>query len=154
MRPSILHYRCRQCPCDLPATSNGPLSIGCLLGLAPGVVFHAIDITADAVSSYLAISPLPYYRFRANPKICRKAVSFLLHFQSPRGARTLSGTLPYGVRTFLTARFHGPARPRVFLRFSYMYDVFLNKRIKKAIKNHITGTAKNKNCESTLVLKH
>ncbi len=32
------------------------------------------------------------------------AVSFLLHFPSPRGARALPGTLPCGVRTFLTAR--------------------------------------------------
>ena len=32
------------------------------------------------------------------------AVSFLLHFPSPRGARVLPGTLPCGVRTFLTAR--------------------------------------------------
>ncbi len=41
---------------------------------------------------------------------CR-AVCFLLHFQSPRGARTLSGILSCGVRTFLAARRSGPARP-------------------------------------------
>jgi len=66
---------------------------GCLLGLAPGGVYHAVSITANAVSSYLTISPLPF-----------QAVSFLLHFPSPHGARVLPGTLPCGVRTFLTAR--------------------------------------------------
>ncbi len=30
-----------------------------LFGLAPGGVYHALDVTIEAVSSYLAISPLP-----------------------------------------------------------------------------------------------
>ncbi len=59
MQQSILTGCRHTVPCDLPAASNGPFSISCLLGLAPGGVYHAAGITADAVSSYLAISPLP-----------------------------------------------------------------------------------------------
>ncbi len=43
----------------------------------------------------------------------RQAVCFLLHFPSPRGARALPGTLPCGVRTFLTARLAAGQRYRV-----------------------------------------
>jgi hypothetical protein len=96
MQPSILDA-CRHAPLrDLPTTSNGPFSCGCLLGLAPGGVCSASGIAAGAVSSYLAFSPLLHPRKDG-------AVFFLLHFPSPRGVRMLSGTLPCGVRTFLTA---------------------------------------------------
>ena len=49
---------------DLPGISNsrGPqpvLADGFLLGLAPDEVYRAIPVTRNAVSSYLAISPLP-----------------------------------------------------------------------------------------------
>ena len=47
-----------------------------LFGLAPDGVFRADDITADAVSSYLAISPLPE---RLSPSL---AVCFLWHCPS------------------------------------------------------------------------
>ena len=59
MQQSILTGCRHTVLCDLPAASNGPFSGSCLLGLAPGGVYHAASITADAVSSYLAISPLP-----------------------------------------------------------------------------------------------
>ena len=41
---------------------HGPhqvLSNGILLGLAPDEVYHATPVTSRAVSSYLAVSPLP-----------------------------------------------------------------------------------------------
>ena len=41
---------------------HGPhqvLANGILLGLAPDEVYHAIPVTRNAVSSYLAVSPLP-----------------------------------------------------------------------------------------------
>ncbi len=113
MRQSILAARCRAAPCDLPAASNGQFSNGCLLGLAPGGVYHAARITADAVSSYLAISPLPSHPLPLAREGGVMAVYFLLHFPSPHGARALPGTLPCGVRTFLTARLAAGQRYRV-----------------------------------------
>ena len=65
---------------------------GILLGLAPDEVYRAIPVTRDAVSSYLAISPL---------LALRRAVYFLLHFLSCFHAWTLSSILPCGARTFL-----------------------------------------------------
>ena len=58
-QPFILNTDFSAFPCDLPATSSGPLSVSCLFGLAPGGVCTAISLTEDAVSSYLTISPLP-----------------------------------------------------------------------------------------------
>ena len=45
------------------------------------------------------------HRFTLATRIlrCRSAVCSLLHFPSTRAAQTLSGTLPYGARTFLDA---------------------------------------------------
>jgi len=85
----------------------------CLFGLAPCGVYHAAGITAGAVGSYPTLSPLP-----------RKAcMSVHLNVPEEQGelilswrfafcctgrnlaltpdSRTLSGTLPCGVRTFL-----------------------------------------------------
>jgi hypothetical protein len=97
MQPSILDARCRAPLCDLPATSGGPPSIGCLLGLAPDGVCTAARLTAGAVGSYPAISPL----LRGGVRRRDGAVCFLLH--SPRGFphRALPGTLLCGARTFL-----------------------------------------------------
>ncbi len=72
-----------------------------LFGLAPDGVCRAVRITADAVSSYLAISPLP--------ALASLGGIFLLHFPSPwtktyasaYSARPLAGILLYGARTFL-----------------------------------------------------
>ncbi len=67
---------------------------GSLFGLAPGGVYPAICVTTNAVRSYRTISPLPK---------CRgiQAVYFLRHFPSVYTAQALTGTLPYGARTFL-----------------------------------------------------
>jgi len=51
------------------------LGVSGIFGLAAGGVYLAIEVTFDAVSSYLAISPLPL-RFHA------MAVYFLWHFPS------------------------------------------------------------------------
>ena len=105
---SILDGCCHTSLCDLPTATDGQPSGGCLLGLAPDGVYHAVSLSADAVSSYLTISPLPFGSAqakpekRARPERSRRAVYFLLHFPSPRGARVLPGILPCGVRTFLT----------------------------------------------------
>jgi len=64
-----------------------------LFGLAPGGVFPATYVAISAVRSYRTISPLPSRN--------EKAVYFLWHFPSTRAAQMLSGTLPYGARTFL-----------------------------------------------------
>lgn len=68
------------------------LADGFLLGLAPDEVYHATPVTRGAVSSYLAVSPLP---------ALLQAVCFLLHFLSRYRAWTLSSILLYGARTFL-----------------------------------------------------
>lgn len=64
-----------------PKTGWGGLSLDdVLLGLAPRGVCIAASVTEDAVSSYLAISPLPTTTLTPS-----QAVSFLLHFPSPLG---------------------------------------------------------------------
>ena len=78
---------------------HGPhqvLANGILLGLAPDEVYHAIPVTRNAVSSYLAVSPLPCPNLRPNLAVC-----FLLHCLSRYRAWTLSSILPCGARTFL-----------------------------------------------------
>ena len=42
-------------PRGIPRRATSPL----LFGLAPGGVYRAVSVTRDAVSSYLAVSPLP-----------------------------------------------------------------------------------------------
>ena len=78
---------------------HGPhqvLADGILLGLAPDEVYRAVPVTRNAVSSYLAISPLPCPDLRPNLAVC-----FLLHCLSRFRAWTLSSILPCGARTFL-----------------------------------------------------
>ncbi|SVB07922.1 uncharacterized protein METZ01_LOCUS160776 [marine metagenome] len=43
----------------------------------------------------------PFHPYRPDTRKCQSAVYFLWHFPSTRAAQTLSGTLPYGARTFL-----------------------------------------------------
>ena len=69
---------------------------GILLGLAPDEVYRAVPVARSAVSSYLAISPLPCPNLRPNLAVC-----FLLHCLSRFRAWTLSSILPCGARTFL-----------------------------------------------------
>ena len=68
------------------------LADGFLLGLAPDEVYLATLVTKRAVSSYLAVSPLP---------ALLQAVCFLLHCLSHSCAWTLSSILLCGARTFL-----------------------------------------------------
>ena len=63
-----------------------------LFGLASSGVYRALSVTRQAVSSYLAVPPLPGI----------PGGIFLLHWSGSRLHRTLSGTLPYEARTFLT----------------------------------------------------
>ena len=65
-----------------------------LPNLAPDGVYTAYHVTAVSVSSYL---PFPSLQ----EKSCGL---FLLHFPWSRLHRTLSGVLPCGARTFLTAK--------------------------------------------------
>ena len=84
---------------SLPAASLSRWATSrCLFGLAPTGVYRATPVASRAVSSYLAISPLP---------VCRKpapsAVCFLLHYPSMSCdiAQVLPGSAPSGARTFL-----------------------------------------------------
>jgi len=69
-----------------------------LFGLAPDGVCLASDVTTGAVSSYLAVSPLP----------TTVGGMFLWHFPSPTTyvaeAWALPSILPGGARTFLPPR--------------------------------------------------
>ncbi len=77
-----------------PVTETaGPGTLVPLLGLAPDGVCLASDVTTGAVSSYLAVSPLPLRRGRGG--------MFLWHFPSGHPAPPLAGILPGGARTFL-----------------------------------------------------
>ena len=81
------------------SSSCGPqpvLANGILLGLAPDEVYRAIPVARNAVSSCLALSPLPCPSLRPNLAVC-----FLLHCLSRFRAWTLSSILPCGARTFL-----------------------------------------------------
>ncbi len=76
-----------------------------LFGLAPCGVYHAFDLTAEAVRSYRTFSPLPAARISRLLKR-RGCWRYLLcgtgrlQALTPE-SRTLSGTLSCGVRTFL-----------------------------------------------------
>lgn len=78
---------------DLPAHSTGRLS-RVLLGLAPGGVYRAGDVTATAVVSYTTLSPLPTNLL---------AVCFLWHYPADHSGWALPTTVPEGARTFLGA---------------------------------------------------
>ena len=74
---------------------SGPLTLDVsLFDLAPRGVYLAADVTTDA-------GELLPHRFTHHPF---GLVYSLLHLSSPAfaGSRTLSGSLPYGVRTFLS----------------------------------------------------
>jgi len=55
-----------------------------LFGLAPGGVYHALDVTIEAVRSYRTFSPLPAFAKASAGKPAplkrRWAVCFLWHF--------------------------------------------------------------------------
>ena len=79
----------------------------CLFGLAPCGVYPAVTITGRAVRSYRTFSPLPLSlaRVRRYVLCCTCRPDGLNH-----PSRTLSGTLPCGVRTFLPrSRPYGPS---------------------------------------------
>src|ERR1700733_16099304 len=77
----------------------------CLFGLAPCGVYPAAPITERAVRSYRTFSPLPQERTDLPKQINNLRRYILCCTSRPDGlnhpSRTLSGTLPCGVRTFL-----------------------------------------------------
>ena len=103
-------------PCRIGPMRSASLALGralpSLFGLAPCGVYPASGITAGAVRSYRTFSPLPGLAvqaeaLRANCP-CRSTDYWRYVFcgtSRPRdlkpASRTLSGTLPSGVRTFL-----------------------------------------------------
>jgi hypothetical protein len=104
------------------AADRAGLRISSLFGLAPCGVYHASAVTAGAVRSYRTFSPLP-------PSLTKRWRYILcgtcrLAALTPR-SRTLSGTLPCGVRTFLSRlglRLAGSGRPAC-LHSSYVSSV-------------------------------
>src|SRR5271163_4811541 len=82
------------------ADRAGP-RISSLFGLAPCGVYPAPDVTAGAVRSYRTFSPLPTPLARHRRYLL--CGTSRLAALTPR-SRTLSGTLPCGVRTFLSQR--------------------------------------------------
>ena len=114
MRRSFLSDgRCRPPPTAYPGVERcGPHrraeALPPLCGLSPGGVCRARNVTIPAVSSYLAVSPLPS---RAEARSW--AVCSLWHFPWPRGRWALPTTLPGGARTFLGGP---PKRPDAIAR--------------------------------------
>ncbi len=80
-----------------------------LFGLAPCGVYPASVITAGAVRSYRTFSPLPTSTEQLQSAAPRSGRYVFCGTSRPRAftpaSRTLSGTLPCGVRTFLSRRF-------------------------------------------------
>ena len=81
-----------------------------LFGLAPCGVCPARHITAAAVRSYRTFSPLPGTRSKAGLRRYVFCGTFRRMDLNPP-SRTLSGTLLYGVRTFLPRRWTQRERP-------------------------------------------
>jgi hypothetical protein len=73
-----------------------------LFGLAPNGVYPATFVTKSAVSSYLAVSPLPL-----------QGGLFSVALSTRYQVWTLSSILPYGARTFL--RINGDHPPILLL---------------------------------------
>ena len=69
----------------------------CLALLRVGLAVPRLSPAARCALT-VTVSPLPVLPRREPSAVC-----FLLRFPSPRNARTLSGTLPCGARTFLDA---------------------------------------------------
>ena len=93
------------------AAERAGLRISSLFGLAPCGVYPAPDVTAGAVRSYRTFSPLPTSLARRRRYLL--CGTSRLAALTPR-SRTLSGTLPCGVRTFLSRlslRLAGSGRP-------------------------------------------
>ena len=82
-----------------PRIFIGPAALP-LFCLAPHGVFRASRITARAVSSYLAFSPLPALCCQRTGGVFSVTLSVIAVFQL-RCPRVLRGMPPYGVRTFL-----------------------------------------------------
>src|SRR5271165_5058418 len=101
------------------AADRAGLRISSLFGLAPCGVYPAPDVTAGAVRSYRTFSPLPTaLARRGRYLLCGTSRLAAL---TPR-SRTLSGTLPCGVRTFLSRpglRLAGSGRPSCLHDSSY-----------------------------------
>ena len=90
------------------AEANGPKPF-ILLGLAPGGVYLAADITATA-------GGLLHHRFTLTCAIAgspqSRQYASLLHLPSSHLARLLAGTVLCGVRTFLSQRSQRNRQPR------------------------------------------
>src|SRR5437762_1514013 len=87
-----------------PRIKFGPATLP-LFCLAPHGVFRASRIASRAVSSYLALSPLPALKkeqlfFQRTGGLFSVTLSVNPDFHRGR-PRVLRGMLPYGVRTFL-----------------------------------------------------
>ena len=99
----------KRCPL-FSRTPSGQLGrIVSLFGLAPRGVYPAALVTKRA-------GGLLPHRFTHN--LLTRLVCSLLHLSSPGcpGARTLSGSLPFGVRTFLFSQGEATARLRSIAR--------------------------------------
>jgi hypothetical protein len=90
-----------------------------LFGLAPCGVYPASAVTVGAVRSYRTFSPLP--EFREEPRRYLLCGTCRLAAFTPR-SRTLSGTLPCGVRTFLSRTRAKRMRQRPSSTPAYLYD--------------------------------
>ncbi len=104
-----------------------------LFGLAPDGVYPALQVTMQAVSFYLTISPLPH------PERCGGIFSVALSASHP--AFVLRTILPCGVRTFLSGlrgpSDHAPTPKKLlfslFRRSLMVHDALASRAVKKFI---------------------
>ena len=98
------HLTERAAPQPSPILANRSTTFA-LLGLAPGGVCPAGDITAAA-------GGLLHHRFTLACRIkTGRQYASLLHLPSSYPARPLAGTVLFGVRTFLSSRLMEPRPP-------------------------------------------
>ena len=142
-------FRLRLAPISPPGRI-GPMRAGrrkrsgrtpCLFGLAPCGVYHAAPIAGRPVRSYRTFSPLPPAAYIARLRgtinrrryllCCTGRLCTLKH-----KSRTLSGTLPCGVRTFLPLAMLAHARQRSSSRLPFKCSSLrVNRRVHRGREN-------------------
>ena len=98
--------------CSLPGRQMGRAAPSPCLALLLVWFAWPATLLPPPVVSYTAVSPSPIVSSAKNASKQFRQYSSLLHLPSGHPARLLAGTMPYGVRTFLSERFHWKRQPR------------------------------------------
>ncbi len=116
--------------CNLPESRTERAAPPLLFGLAPHGVYPAGRIAPSAVRSYRTISPLPPVRAEARISGGIFSVALSVKPALSESPRPLAGMLPYGDRTFLSARGEPlTERPPVRQACSYCLRTAVSRRL-------------------------